>query len=102
MRVRGVVAPRRRPRIDRLRTLGSTAVRPSCSFRTTKNARGTEKSHVSHVALDSGWENMAAYHFERSPHVFAYVKNDHLDFEMFYDWRGEMHRYQVRCSVWAP
>lgn len=78
------------PRIDRLRTLGSTGV---VQFRTTKNARGTEKSHVSHVVLDSGWENMAAYHFERSPHVIAYVKNDHLDFEMHYEWRGEMHRY---------
>jgi type III restriction enzyme len=28
-----------------------------------------------------------------SPHVIAYVKNDHLDFELLYEWRGETHRY---------
>ncbi|MDX2089783.1 MAG: DEAD/DEAH box helicase family protein [Kofleriaceae bacterium] len=78
------------PRIDRVRTFGSSGV---VQFRTTKTARGTEKSHVSHVVLDSSWENMAAYHFERSPHVLAYVKNDHLDFDLFYEWRGEVHRY---------
>jgi type III restriction enzyme len=78
------------PRIDRQRPTGSTGV---VQFRTTKTARGTEKSHVSHVVLDSSWENMAAYYFERSPHVLAYVKNDHLDFELFYEWRGEVHRY---------
>jgi type III restriction enzyme len=78
------------PRIDRQRPTGSTGV---VQFRTTKNARGTEKSHVSHVVLDSSWENMAAYYFERSPHVLAYVKNDHMDFELFYEWRGEVHRY---------
>jgi type III restriction enzyme len=78
------------PRIDRTRPLGNTSL---VQFRTTKNARGTEKSHVSHVVLDSTWENVAAYHFERSPHVLAYVKNDHLDFELFYEWRGELRRY---------
>jgi type III restriction enzyme len=78
------------PRIDRQRPTGSTGV---VQFRTTKSARGTEKSHVSHVVLDSTWENMAAHWFERSPHVIAYVKNDHLDFEMVYEWRGTMHRY---------
>jgi type III restriction enzyme len=78
------------PRIDRQRPTGTTSV---VQFRTTKTARGTEKSHISHVVLDSTWENMAAYFFERSPHVLAYVKNDHLDFELFYEWRGELHRY---------
>lgn len=78
------------PRIDRLRPIGKSG---AVQFRTTKTAIGTEKSHVSHVVLDSKWENEAAYHLERSPHVLAYVKNDHLDFELFYEWRGSTHRY---------
>jgi type III restriction enzyme len=36
---------------------------------------------------------MAAYHFELSPHVLSYAKNDRLDFEIFYDWRGQVHKY---------
>ncbi len=79
------------PRIDRQRPTGTTRV---VQFRTTKQPRGTEKIHVSHVVYDSNWETEAAYHFERSPHVISYVKNDHLDFEIFYEWRGEPHRYR--------
>src|SRR5262249_18830328 len=78
------------PRIDRVRPLGSTA---GVQFRTTKPTRGTMKSHVSHVVLDSSWENMAAYYLETSPHVLAWVKNDRLDFEIFYEFRGVVHKY---------
>jgi type III restriction enzyme len=51
------------------------------------------KSHVSHVVLDSSWENMAAFHLEMSPHVLAWVKNDRLDFEIYYEYRGRVHKY---------
>lgn len=78
------------PRIDRHRPIGSTA---GVQFRTTKPARGTAKSHISHVVLDSTWENMAAYHLELSPDVIAYAKNDRLDFEIQYDFQGNIHRY---------
>lgn len=78
------------PRLDRLRPTGTSGV---VQFRTTKTAVGTEKSHVSHVVIDSNWENEARYHFERSPHVLAYVKNDHLDFDIAYEWMGNPHRY---------
>jgi type III restriction enzyme len=55
--------------------------------------RGTDKSHISHVVLDSDWENMAAYHLELSPRVVSYAKNDRLDFEILYEWQGDWHRY---------
>ena len=51
------------------------------------------KSHISHVVLDSSWENTAAFHFELSSHVLAYAKNDRLDFEIFYEWQGQVHKY---------
>jgi type III restriction enzyme len=78
------------PRIDRQRPTGSTA---GVQFRTTKPTKGTHKSHISHVVLDSSWENMAAFHFELSPHVLAYAKNDRLDFEILYEFHGTWHRY---------
>jgi type III restriction enzyme len=77
-------------RIDRQRPIGSTA---GVQFRTTKSTVGTSKSHISHVVLDSTWENMAAYHLELSPHVLSYAKNDRLDFDIEYEWHGKPHKY---------
>jgi type III restriction enzyme len=79
------------PRIDRQRPMGSTT---GVQFRTTKPTRGAAKSHISHVVLDSSWEHTAAYHFELSPHVISYAKNDRLDFEIEYEWRGVKHKYR--------
>jgi type III restriction enzyme len=78
------------PRIDRQRPVGSTA---GVQFRTTRPTMGTAKSHISHVVLDSNWESSAAARMEMSSHVLAYAKNDHLGFEIFYEWRGQPHKY---------
>ncbi len=79
------------PRIERFRPKGSTS---DMLFRTVKPCKGTIKSHVSHVALDTKtWENSVAYRLEQSPHVVAYVKNDHLDFAIPYDFDGHSHNY---------
>jgi type III restriction enzyme len=56
---------------------------------------GTTKSHVSHVVLDAPrWEHSVAYELERMPEVVAYVKNDHLDFTIPYEWEGSQHEYR--------
>jgi type III restriction enzyme len=79
------------PRIERFRPKGSTS---DVLFRTVKPCKGTMKSHVSHVALDTKtWESSVAYRLEQSPHVVAYVKNDHLDFAIPYDFDGHSHNY---------
>jgi type III restriction enzyme len=78
------------PCIDRQRPVGSTA---GVQFRTTKSTMGTAKSHISYVVLDSNWESSAAGRMEMSPHVLAYAKKDHLGFEIFYEWRGQPHKY---------
>lgn len=62
-------------------------------FRTTKKVKGTLKSHVSHVVLDSTWENEVAHQFEVAGVVEAYVKNDRIDFSILYEWEGAIHRY---------
>lgn len=78
------------PRIDRQRPTGSTS---GVQFRTSKNTIGTARSHISHVVLDSTWENTAAFHLESSEHVLSYAKNDRLEFEILYEFHGTWHRY---------
>lgn len=78
------------PVIERYRSVGSTS---EVMFRTVKDVSATWKSHVSHVVLDSGWEHSFAYDFEKNSHVLAYVKNDHLDFVIPYEFEGVAHNY---------
>jgi type III restriction enzyme len=80
------------PIIERFRPKGSTS---EVLFRTVKTCYGTTKSHVSHVVADSpGWEHSVAYQLERSLSVIAYVKNDHLDFVIPYEYEGVQHDYR--------
>jgi type III restriction enzyme len=78
------------PVIERYRPTGSTS---EVMFRTVKDVSATRKSHVSHVVLDSKWEHSFAYDFEKNSHVLAYVKNDHLDFVIPYEFEGVDHNY---------
>ncbi|MCL0098376.1 DEAD/DEAH box helicase family protein [Dehalococcoidia bacterium] len=80
------------PIIERFRPIGSTS---EVLFRTVRPCFSTTKSHVSHVAADSPkWEHSVAYQLERMPEVIAYVKNDHLDFTIPYEWQGVRHEYR--------
>ncbi|MFZ6005765.1 MAG: BPTD_3080 family restriction endonuclease [Actinomycetota bacterium] len=66
-------------------------------FVTRKAAVPATKSHVSHVVLDgvkgNTWEETIAGLLEVNEQVAAYVKNDHLDFEIPYTHKGRSHRY---------
>jgi type III restriction enzyme len=78
------------PIIERFRPIGSTS---EVLFRTVRPCHGTTKSHVSHVAEHSKWEHTVAYYLERSPQMISYVKNDHLDFVIPYEFMGTRHNY---------
>lgn len=78
------------PIIEKYRKTGSTG---EVMFRTVKDYFPTTKSPVSHVALDSQWEKTYAYDFENNPNVLSYVKNDHLDFAIPYDFEGATYEY---------
>ncbi|MCZ7608069.1 MAG: DEAD/DEAH box helicase family protein [Planctomycetota bacterium] len=54
----------------------------------------TERSHISHCVYDSTWEASEVFHIERSEHVAAWVKNDHLGFELQYVFEGVRYRYR--------
>lgn len=61
---------------------------------TSKPYVHTRKSHINFCVCDSRWESTTALHLDRSPHVAAWVKNDHLGFEIRYIFNGGEHKYR--------
>ena len=96
LNVSGGRPPRILPMLDPFDPLGSTE---RVSFLTRKQAIPTEpdRCEVSHVVLDgrdgNAWEALMASYAEGSKHVAAYVKNDHLGFEIPYLHLGTRHDY---------
>jgi len=79
------------PVIERFRPIGSTS---EVLFRTVRPTIGTTKSHISHVVLDAPkWEHSVAFQLERVPEVISYARNDHLDFNIPYEWMGIRHEH---------
>src|SRR5215471_21403467 len=54
----------------------------------------TRKSHVNVCVFDSTWEASEAFELDRNPRVEAWVKNDHLGFEILYVFRGVVRKYR--------
>ena len=65
------------------------------AFNTSKATWTTapDKSHVSHVVLDSEWEAELARVLERHPRVLSYVKNQGMQFDLPYRDGGVPRRY---------
>ena len=78
------------PVFDEELPLGST--RAMRTWYTTKTCHETRKSQVSHMLADSAWEQHAANLMEMDARVVAFVKNDHLGFQVFYLWNGVRRR----------
>jgi type III restriction enzyme len=54
----------------------------------------TQKSHINYCVVDSTWEASEAFEIDRSPNVDAWVKNDHLGFEIHYMYQGSVHKFR--------
>ncbi len=54
----------------------------------------TVKSHVNRCVFDSTWEATEAFELDHSLHVTAWVKNDHLGFEVLYVYQGVVRKYR--------
>ena len=54
----------------------------------------TERSHVNRCVFDSTWEASEAFVLDRSSDVEAWVKNDHLGFEVLYVFDGVVRKYR--------
>ena len=61
---------------------------------TGKPCERTRKSHINVCVYDSAWEASDAFMLDNSNHVAAWVKNDHLGFEVLYVYRGVVRKYR--------
>ena len=78
---------------DPVRPKRSTAT--AMTWYTSKSTQPVLKSQISHVVADSNWEGSVAFELERNriDGLVSWVKNDHLGFEIFYLWKGQLHTY---------
>lgn len=61
---------------------------------TGKPCAPTNKSHINICVYDSAWESSDAFALENSDAVAAWVKNDHLGFEIAYLYQGVVRKYR--------
>ncbi len=61
---------------------------------TGKPCERTDRSHINFCVYDSAWEASDAYVLDNDPSVAAWVKNDHLGFEVLYVYRGVVRKYR--------
>ena len=78
--------------LDNNHPIRSTAdMRP---WRTGKPCAPAEKSHINHCVYDSTWESSESFELDRNEAVEAWVKNDHLGFEVLYFYNGVVRKYR--------
>lgn len=85
-------AAERRPVFDAEHPVRGTA--DMSPWYTARPCQPTTRSHVSPATFDSTWEASEAFTLERSDLVQAWVKNDHLGFDVAYVFRGARRRYR--------
>jgi type III restriction enzyme len=61
---------------------------------TGKPCEAAERSHINFCVVDSTWEAQAAYELDHNSEVAAWVKNEHLGFEINYIFEGMFRKYR--------
>ena len=61
---------------------------------TGKPCEYAARSHINFCVYDSAWEATEAYALDHNPAVDAWVKNEHLGFEVHYVYRGIVRKYR--------
>lgn len=80
------------PQLNKYKQIGSTEL---VNFNTKKPIKETIKSHVNLVVADTQqWEQSAAFMLEMDKNVVSYVKNDHLEFTIPYEFEGQQPHYE--------
>ncbi len=80
------------PVFDRDHPIRSTA--NMATWYTGRPCHVTERSHINMCVYDSAWEASEAFELDHNPVVDAWVKNDHLGFEVLYVYRGIVRKYR--------
>jgi type III restriction enzyme len=94
------------PRLNRYKPIGSTA---SVHFKTVKPVQVTGASHLNFVACDTdSWEQATMFQLEKLAQqdgVYCYARNDRLEFNIPYEFYGNLHVYEpdflVRLKNWV-
>jgi type III restriction enzyme len=60
---------------------------------TGKPCEATKKSHINFCVFDSTWEASESYILDKNPNVESWVKNDHLGFEIMYNFQGVIRKF---------
>ena len=60
---------------------------------TSRPCEYTKKSHINFCVFDSTWEATESYTLDKNKNVKAWVKNDHLGFEIVYNYQGVIRKY---------
>ena len=66
---------------------------------TGKPCEPAARSHINFCVYDSAWESSDAFALDHSPEVAAWVKNDHLGFEVFYVHKGVVRKYRPNFVI---
>jgi type III restriction enzyme len=61
---------------------------------TGKACADTNRSHINMCVFDSRWEASEAFELDRNSHLSAWVKNDHLGFEITYAHKGIIRKFR--------
>jgi type III restriction enzyme len=61
---------------------------------TGKACEHTKRSHINMCVYDSRWEANEALELDRNANVRAWVKNDHIGFEITYAFKGVIHKFR--------
>ncbi len=85
-------AERLEPVFDRDRPIRATG--DMRAWYTGRPCERAARSHINFCVFDSAWEASEACALDRAPEVDAWVKNDHLGFEVFYVHRGVVRKYR--------
>ena len=80
------------PVFDRDRPIRSTS--DMATWYTGKPCERAARSHINFCVYDGTWEASEAFVLDRADEVDAWVKNDHLGFEVFYVHRGVVRKYR--------
>src|SRR5271157_4303402 len=59
-----------------------------------KACEHTKRSHINMCVYDSRWEANESLELDRNPNVRAWVKNDHIGFEITYSFKGIIHKFR--------
>lgn len=79
------------PVFDPVKPISSTS--DMKTWYTSRPCEYTKKSHINFAVYDSSWEASEGYLLDKTKLVDSWVKNDHLGFDIYYNYGGVVRRY---------